>query len=104
MSGPVENELIRAVRAGIEDLRKGRKLRVRTIRVKTPPKYSAEQIAAIRRKKLKVSQKLFAEYLGVSLSAVHAWEQAQREPSPMACRLIQLAEEKPNVLQELAKP
>src|SRR5207237_258521 len=37
---------------------------------------------------LRVSQVLFAQFLGVRPSAVRSWEQGRQEPSTMACRFM----------------
>jgi putative transcriptional regulator len=97
-----ENELVSAVREGVEAFRRRRPLRIHHVRITPAPKYSARQIVRIRSKMLNVSQSVFARYLGVSPSTVRAWEQNQRTPSESACRLLQLAERRPEVLQQLA--
>ena len=97
-----ENELVGAVREGIDAFRSGRRLRTRRVRVHEPPSYSGKRISSIRRNKLHVSQSVFAGYLGVSPSTVRSWEQSQRTPSVSARRLIQIAEREPEVLRELA--
>ena len=96
------NPLVTALEEGIEELRTRRHLRVRHVEIRHPPKFSAERIAAIRQYKLKASQTIFAEYLGVSPSTVRAWEQRQRRPSMSARRLIQVAAERPEIIRELA--
>jgi putative transcriptional regulator len=40
------------------------------------------------RKLLGLSQALFAQFLGVSVKTVRAWEQGKGEPSVMACRFM----------------
>jgi len=52
-----------------------------------PITYTAAMIKAARRR-LGVSQALFAQFLGISKSALQAWERGAREPSPMACRFL----------------
>lgn len=37
---------------------------------------------------LKMSQALFARFLGVSPATVRAWEQGTKTPSPIACRFM----------------
>ena len=101
MSNP-QNELVAALEEGLEDLRDGRNLRTARVRIKKPPVYTARRIITIR-KKLKASQPIFALYMGVSLPTVRAWEQRQRKPSLAARRLLQVAEEQPEVLVELAE-
>lgn len=96
------NELLAAVSEGIKALRQGAPLRTHRIQVADPPAYSARRITSIRRRKLRVSQSVFAGYLGVSPSTVRAWEQNQRTPSMLARRLLQLADERPQLLRELA--
>ncbi len=65
--------------------------------VERAPRYQAEDIRAIR-KRLGLSQELFAETLNVSLSAVRAWEQGQRSPDGAARRLLELADHSPLAL------
>jgi DNA-binding transcriptional regulator YiaG len=97
-----ENELVAAVREGVGAFRRGWRLNVCRVKIESAPRYKARQIARIRREKLSVSQSVFARYMGVSPSTIRAWEQEQRTPSPLACRLIQVAEKRPEVLRELA--
>jgi DNA-binding transcriptional regulator YiaG len=52
-----------------------------------PREYTPHQIKIIR-ESLNISQTVFAELIGVSASTVKAWEQGQRNPSKMACRLF----------------
>jgi putative transcriptional regulator len=40
------------------------------------------------RKVLRVSQRLFAQFLGVSTKCVQSWEQGDTTPQPMACRFM----------------
>lgn len=96
-----ENELVQALRLGIGALRAGRKPRAVRVRINVPPSYTGPQIARIRSEKLHQTQAAFALSLGVSRSAVRSWEQKQRRPSGAICRLIQLAETKPEVLKQL---
>lgn len=52
-----------------------------------PHPLSADEVKAIR-KQLRVSQGVFAEFLGVSASTVQDWEQGIYPPSGPACRII----------------
>jgi putative transcriptional regulator len=70
----------------------------RKAHVERPPWYAPFLIREIR-DKLSVSQAIFAEMLGVSASSVRAWEQGKREPDGPARRLLQIAEEHPEVLK-----
>ena len=93
--------LVQALRQGIDALREGRQPRVTRVRIKAPPSYTGAQVARIRAKKLHQTQSAFAMTLGVSRSAVRSWEQKQRRPSGAVCRLIQLADKKPEILKQL---
>jgi putative transcriptional regulator len=65
---------------------------VRTVELDLSPKpYDAEAVRGVRLS-LGVSQAVFAQILGVSTDLVAAWEQNQRRPSTMACRLFELIE------------
>ena len=55
-----------------------------------PEKLSAKQIKQIR-EKLKVSQPIFAKFLGVSDKAVKAWERGGARPNGCALRLLEIA-------------
>jgi putative transcriptional regulator len=70
----------------------------RKAHVERPPWYAPFLIREIRHK-LSVSQAIFAEMLGVSASSVRAWEQGKREPDGPARRLLQIADEHPEVLK-----
>lgn len=52
-----------------------------------PISYSPDSVREAR-KTLGLSQALFAKFLGASKSAVQAWEQGDRKPSPIACRFM----------------
>lgn len=68
--------------------------------VDAPPAYDAERIRRIRRLVLRVSQAVFAEALNVSRATVRAWEQGVRQPEGSTRRLLQIAEEHPEVFRE----
>jgi putative transcriptional regulator len=70
----------------------------RKAHVELPPWYAPFLIREVRQK-LAVSQAIFAQMLGVSLSSVRAWEQGRREPDGPARRLLQIAELHPQVLK-----
>jgi putative transcriptional regulator len=63
---------------------------------KTPPVYSPAKVAAIRTKKARASQAVFASLLNVSVSTVQKWESptAAKRPSGSAAKLLQLIEAK----------
>jgi len=60
----------------------------RTIKLQLEPKsYGPQQVKATR-KLLGASQAIFAQFLGVSVKAVSAWEQGAKTPSDIACRFM----------------
>ena len=53
--------------------------------------YSADEIKAIR-KSTGMTQKLFAEYFGVSAKTVEAWEKGTNHPSGPSSRILSMME------------
>ena len=68
-------------------------------RVEAPPQYLAERIRGIR-DHMALSQPVFAAALNVSPETVRAWEQGKREPDGPTLRLLEVAEQHPEVLLE----
>lgn len=66
-----------------------------------PPELSKKQIKEIREETLKVSQTIFASFLGVTPAAVKAWEQGTKKPSGSARRLMQIISEDPQLIRRL---
>ena len=66
--------------------------------VDVPPVYDSNRIRAIRRL-LAFSQHVFAEALNVSVQTVRAWEQGTRTPDGPTLRLLEIAEEHPEVIR-----
>ena len=52
-----------------------------------PTPYGPELVKETRAK-LGVSQALFAQFLGISTSAVQGWEQGEKKPKHIACRFM----------------
>jgi putative transcriptional regulator len=65
-----------------------------------PPPASPKRVAALRRK-LKMSQSVFAATLNVSSKLVQSWEQGSRKPSRADLRLIQIIEKEPRLIKYL---
>ena len=66
--------------------------------IKIPNVYfTAEQIVAIR-KKMNLSQTVFAQVLNVSPSSIRQWEQGKRKPSGSTKVLLELLEKSPHLL------
>jgi putative transcriptional regulator len=60
---------------------------VRTVEIPDPPAFDTKRVRALR-KRMGVSQAVFASLLGVSPQLVEHWEQGVRVPQPIACRLL----------------
>ncbi len=91
-------EEILAHQRGERELRTHRlPLSARQTAVAKPPRYDAARIQAIR-ERLALSQRLFAEALNVSPATVRAWEQGARVPEGPTRRLLEIAEEAPEIL------
>ena len=57
-----------------------------------PPEYSAERIVNLRRKKLHMSQPVFAAACNIKLPTLQKWERGYSKPTPPVNRLFQLVE------------
>lgn len=64
--------------------------------VEPPPHYDAAQIRDIR-DQLELSQPVFAAALNVSPETIRAWEQGKREPDGATRRLLEVAQQYPEV-------
>lgn len=62
-----------------------------------PPAFPAAQVICLRRR-LRMSQGVFAQMLNVSPKTVQSWEQGERQPSQAALRLLQILEAKPRMV------
>jgi len=75
----------------------------RDARVDEPPRYTSSRIRAVR-EKLALSQQVFARALNVSPQTVRAWEQGSRVPDGPTRRLLEIAEESPEILTRKVHP
>jgi len=74
-------------------------LKTTTLPLPPPPASSAKVIAL--RKKLKMSQSVFAASLNVSTKLVQSWEQGVRKPDHGELRLIELLIKEPQIVSSL---
>ncbi len=74
-------------------------LRTRTVLRGHKPSFTPQRIRSIRRR-LNVSQPVFAELLYVSKATASKWEQGLRKPSGSTLRLLEIVEKQPGVLVE----
>ena len=92
--------LLQSLRGHADHLEGKKKLTMRVTRVALPGPIKTlrpKEIVSIR-KKLNVSQPVFAALLNVPLATERSWEQGKRKPSGAALRLLDLARQKPNIL------
>ena len=76
-------------------------LKTTNVPIPEPPKMlQAKDIVRIR-KRLGVSQAIFARVLGVARDTEISWEQGRRTPSGPALRLLEIAERHPELLTEV---
>lgn len=75
-----------------------REMTAREARVDPPPRFGTERIRSTRLK-LGYSQPVFAKALNVSTQTVKAWEQGTRVPDGPTRRLLEIAEEAPEILR-----
>jgi putative transcriptional regulator len=68
-----------------------------------PPAASARKVRTLRRK-LGMSQQIFAATLNVSTKLVQSWEQGLRKPDRAALRLLQIIEAHPHLFTGEAEP
>lgn len=91
-----------ALAALLEEAARGRKITWRRrppLLPSRPAGFGAERIRAIRRR-LNVSQSVFAELLYVTKGSVAKWEQGLRTPAGPGLRLLEILEQNPFVLLE----
>ncbi len=91
----------------LEKMEKGRDIwqevldGVREIQAEKGKRVSVSLPAAARvRKALGLSQREFAEILGVSIRTLQDWEQGRRRPSGAAATLLRIVEKHPDLLRE----
>lgn len=58
-------------------------------RFSDPPEWTAEEIKRIRLN-IPMTQRSFADFMGVSVKTVEAWENGRNHPSGSAARLMQI--------------
>jgi len=85
-----------------EDLKTGKKLTMRMVTMPDPPKTMKPANIVKLRKKLNVSQKVFAGLLNASVKTVQAWEQGLKTPSGPSLRLLEIAQNHPEALLQSA--
>jgi len=103
MNGHDEATMFERVKKGLEEsiaYSRGELTLKTTTLPLPPPPASPKRVAALRRK-LKMSQSVFAAALNVSSKLVQSWEQGSRRPSRGDLRLIQIIEREPRLIEDL---
>jgi putative transcriptional regulator len=72
-----------------------------TLVIAPPPAWKAKDIVRLRRK-LNMSQGVFANVINVSAKTVQSWEQGERKPSQASLRLLQIIAENPQFVGRFA--
>ena len=91
------------LKAGLEDsvaYSRGELSLVTTELPAPPPNATARSVVKLR-KRFKMSQAVFAAVLNVSPKTVQSWEQGARVPSDAALRMLQVVQERPDVVSIL---
>ena len=70
------------------------------VKIRLVTDYTNKDIKRIRME-LHLSQRAFAEVIGVSTKTVEAWESGINKPSGSSARLLQIFDENPSALKEL---
>ena len=94
------DDLVGSAEAFADHLKGSRKLTLRTKTVQLPPRVkplSPAQVRAIR-KRLNVSQPVFAAMMNIPTVTAASWERGRRQPTGAALRLLDIARRHPEVL------
>ncbi len=99
------DELIQALTDVRNHVNGQRKITMRTKTVALPARIAQIQPKEVRmiRRKLKVSQAVFARLLNVPVVTEASWEMGRRNPSGAALRLLQIAKKEPQALMTAAQ-
>lgn len=95
----LEKDLLASMTEARDALLEGEKLQkkftMRRVELQlNPHKLDAEAVKALR-EQYHASQKVFAQLIGVSVSALRNWEQGTQEPPPWASRLFEVMKNHP---------
>lgn len=91
MEKSVFESIMTGITEAIDDTKGKVKLEKRVVTVLPVKHYSAEKVKEIRHS-IGLSQRLFANYIGVSQKTVEAWEAGTNQPSGAASRILNMME------------
>ena len=92
-------ELNQGLSSAIEANRSGKQMRVTTIRIPDVKRYVAKDIKRIR-KKSGLTQRMLADFMGLSVKTIEAWERGVSKPTGPARRLLTMLDQGEVVLVE----
>jgi len=97
------SSLFESIKQGLNEAieyERGKMPNVRVDRITITPlrSYSASEIKAIRTQH-SMTQRLFAEALGVSVKTVESWEAGINRPSGSSCRILEMLEKDIDLLE-----
>lgn len=96
----VYNSIMAGLTEAIEDARATeKKLQRRVVSVVPVKEYSSSEVKQIR-EKTGFSQRLFANYMGVSVKTVEAWEAGTNHPNGAASRMLNMMEMDENLIED----
>ncbi|MDD2960192.1 MAG: helix-turn-helix domain-containing protein [Lachnospiraceae bacterium] len=93
------NSIMAGLTEAIEDAKGKTSLKRRTVTVIPVKNYDASEVKAIR-EVTGMTQKAFANYMGVSDKTIEAWEAGRNTPSGTASRLLNMIEMDHNIVNE----
>lgn len=100
-----KRNLLDEMMQGIDEMAAQRegKITLRQVSVdsRPAPEVTADEIVALR-KKMKMSQKVFAMRVRTSVETLRNWEQNKAKPNAQAALLIKLVEQYPDMVDRLA--
>ena len=99
----VEERLVSGLQEFVTALKSGEpiaeKFTCRTVAVDLKPKRYAGADVKATRQLLNASQGVFAQFLGVSVKTIRAWEQDVNRPNNMACRFLEEIKRNPEYMR-----
>jgi putative transcriptional regulator len=93
------DDLMTGLNEALDDAKGEKYLKHNTVTVVPVKRYSAQEVKEIR-KSTGMSQRVFAEYMGVSNKTVEAWEAGKNHPSGSASRILSMMEKNHQLTEE----
>ncbi len=86
----------------IEHAEGQRVLTTREVHAPQPPEpMTPGEITRLRQRKMRLSQKVFAQAINASVQTVQAWEQGRTKPTGCTARFLRMLDEKPEILTSM---